>query len=371
MRAYVLTDAALTKQAGRFAWLAIDSENQKNSAFIGQFPIEAWPTFLVIDPETEKIVLKWYGSAKAEDLARLLDDGGRALEGGGDTAQAALARADRLNGEGKPAEAAGAYLQAIQAAGPNWSRRQRAVESLLMAWRAVDNPKECVRAALDLAPGLPRGRSFLSAVDSGLSCAMEGGKAEWAASAIAKLKPLGEEAVRLPDQLADDRAGIFNTLLDVYQEEKNAEAASKLATEFAAFLDNHEKMAPTAEARASLDTYRAMLAIRMKEPTRAIPALEASERDLPNDYNPPARLASLYSAMGRYDDALAANDRALAKVYGPRRIQVLSSRSSIYEKKGDKAAALASIEEAIKLASSQPKNDWQMALLKKQRDRLK
>jgi tetratricopeptide (TPR) repeat protein len=371
MRAYVLTDVALTKQAGRFAWLAIDSEKQKNSAFVERFPADALPMFLVIDAKTDKVVLKWYGSATVDQLARLLDDGARAWKGGEEASEAALARADRLNGEGKTIEAARAYLEAIQSGGPKWPGRERAVESLLMAWQLAGNPEECARAALDIAPGLPRGRSFLSAVDSGLSCAMAGGKAEWAASALSKLKPLAEEAVRLPDQLADDRAGIYNTLLDVYQEEKNGEAATRLTVEFAAFLDNHEKTAPNAEARASLDGFRTLLAIRMEQPKRAIPALQASERDLPNDYNPPARLANLYRAMGRYDEALAANDRALAKVYGPRRIQVLSSRSSIYEKKGDKAAARAAIQEAIKLASSQPKYEQQLTSLKKQLDRLK
>jgi len=65
MRAYVLTDAALTKQAGRFAWLTIDSEKSKNTAFVEKFPVDAWPMFLVIDPKTEKALLKWSGSATA------------------------------------------------------------------------------------------------------------------------------------------------------------------------------------------------------------------------------------------------------------------------------------------------------------------
>jgi hypothetical protein len=102
MRAYVLTDAALTKQAGRFAWLTIDSEKSKNTAFVEKFPVDALPMFLVIDPKTEKALLKWTGSATAPQLGRLLDDGERAFKGGGNGPDAALARADRLNGEGKP-----------------------------------------------------------------------------------------------------------------------------------------------------------------------------------------------------------------------------------------------------------------------------
>ena len=370
MRAYVLTDAALTKQAGRFAWLTIDSEKSKNTAFVEKFPVDAWPMFLVIDPKTEKALLKWNGSATAPQLGRLLDDGERAFKGGGNGPEAALARADRLNGEGKPAEAARAYRETIQAAGSKWPGRERAAESLVMTWQLAENPEECARAAVEMAPTLPLGPSFLNIVGSGLDCAMDDEKAEWAVRAIAKLKPLAEEAVRLPDQLADDRAGLYDTLLGVYTEQKDDAAATKLIAEFAAFLDNHEKTAPNVEARASLDSYRTSLAIRMKDPAWAIPSLQATERDLPNDYNPPARLASLYAEMERYDEALAASDRALAKVYGPRRIQVFSTRASIYEKKGDKAAARATLADAIKLASSQPKDERQLAALKKQLDRL-
>ena len=43
----------------------------------------------------------------------------------------------------------------------------------------------------------------------------------------------------------------------------------------------------------------------------AVPALEQSERELPGDDNPPVRLAMLYLAAGRLDEALKANDRAL------------------------------------------------------------
>ena len=50
MRATVLRDPALVKMAGRFVWLDIDTEKEGNAGFLEKFPIEVWPTFLVIDP---------------------------------------------------------------------------------------------------------------------------------------------------------------------------------------------------------------------------------------------------------------------------------------------------------------------------------
>jgi hypothetical protein len=57
--------------------------------------------------------------------------------------------------------------------------------------------------------------------------------------------------------------------------------------------------------------------------------LEQSERDFPDDYNPPARLARVYLGLGRLDDALAAVRRAESKAYGPRTLRVLSTEADI------------------------------------------
>jgi tetratricopeptide (TPR) repeat protein len=83
-------------------------------------------------------------------------------------------------------------------------------------------------------------------------------------------------------------------------------------------------------------------------------AIQESERELPDDYNPPARLALVLREMGRYDEALAASDRALAKVYGPRKLTILDARATILEKKGDRAGAKAALEEALTFAATLP-----------------
>jgi tetratricopeptide (TPR) repeat protein len=82
--------------------------------------------------------------------------------------------------------------------------------------------------------------------------------------------------------------------------------------------------------------------------------LEQSERDFPNDYNPPARLALIYNAMKEYDKALAASDRALKLAYGPRKLSVLSVRVDIFTGKGDTKAARETMVEAIAYAKALP-----------------
>jgi tetratricopeptide (TPR) repeat protein len=82
--------------------------------------------------------------------------------------------------------------------------------------------------------------------------------------------------------------------------------------------------------------------------------LQQSEKDLPGDYNPPARQAVAYLAMKKPDEALAASNRALPKVTGPRRVQVLRTRSDIFAAKGDAAAAREALEQALAYAESLP-----------------
>jgi predicted negative regulator of RcsB-dependent stress response len=58
--------------------------------------------------------------------------------------------------------------------------------------------------------------------------------------------------------------------------------------------------------------------------------------------------------MKRWDEALSASDRALAKAYGPRKLALLATRADIYAGKGDREAARKALEEAIAMAEALP-----------------
>src|SRR5438067_5501079 len=63
MQRYVFPDPGLRPVADQVVWLAIDSENPRNKEFVDKFPLDAWPTFLVINPKDERVVGMWIGSA--------------------------------------------------------------------------------------------------------------------------------------------------------------------------------------------------------------------------------------------------------------------------------------------------------------------
>ncbi len=371
MRAYVLPDARRAKQAGRFVWLSIDTENAKNAEFLARYPVDTWPTFLVLSPRDGKPLRKWLGSATAAQLDELLARAGEDLETRGHElgltarepgavqdarrAEEALARADRAYAEGRLEEGVVVYREALRLGGPGWPRRARAVESLVLAQAAASQLEACAITAQQEAPHLRRGPSFANVAGTGLSCAnIAPPDASWRAHALAALEPLARAAVALPDLLADDRAGLYEALVEARMARGDELGARRLAERWWSFLERERGRAASAEARASLDSWRVSAAMALGDPARALPALQASERELPRDYNPPARRAYLLRELGRLSDARAAAEQALAKAYGPRKLKLYQLATSILEKLGDRAALAVTLDEAVAFARDLP-----------------
>jgi tetratricopeptide (TPR) repeat protein len=354
MRATVLQDPALVKLAGRFVWLEIDTEKEGNAGFLESFPIEVWPTFLVIDPATRKPVLRWMGTATAADLATLLADGERAVKGAtGESADALLAQADRENGAGRTAEAISLWEKALEKGGAAWPRRARTLESLVVGLQASGQPRRCAEVAAAEAPGMARGQSFANVTSVGLSCALSADE-PGVKPLLAKLETLAVEAVKLEGVLADDRAGLHEVLVQAREKAGDEKGARARAEEEWKFLVAERAAGKTPEARTMLDSWIVGTALALHDPARAVPLLQESEKSAPKDYNPPYRLALLYLELKRPGDALAASDRAMALAYGPRKLRVLAQRATILEAKGDLAGARKALRDAIAFAGTLP-----------------
>lgn len=82
--------------------------------------------------------------------------------------------------------------------------------------------------------------------------------------------------------------------------------------------------------------------------------LAPSERDFPDDYNPPARLPTAYPAMKEYEKALAASEPALTRAYGPRNLSIYNRRADIYVALADPNAAKKTLEETLQYARKLP-----------------
>ncbi len=363
MRAYVFPDKALAKRAGQFAWLSIDIDNPKNTRFNEKFPVEGVPTILIIDPRTEKPVLSWYGTVTVTQLQKLLEDGlaaGKPRAAG--SPEALLSHADELNVSGQSAEAAAAYMAAIKAGGPKWSRFTRAAESMMLTYELTGDYVNGVKAAMEIAPQLPRDQSFVNVMRIGIACSavekrtIVDGHLRFTPDPahLGVIQPLAEEALKVPGGFADDKAAIYQTLIMIARNANDDALVKKRAAEMWEFLQRQAQSAPSPEGRAALDGARISAANFLNNLSMVVPLLEQSERELPDDYNASQRVASVYMQLKRVDDALAAYKRALPKAEGTYRVSILLSCANICESKGDRTGARNTLEQALQAAEELP-----------------
>ncbi|HVE81381.1 MAG TPA: tetratricopeptide repeat protein [Myxococcales bacterium] len=357
MRANVFTDAALKRHAGRFVWLSMNTERADAAPFLDKFPVEGWPTLFVIDPGAEKVALKWPGSATVPQLVRLLDDGERAVKGGGQGLEAKLTALDRAFGQGNNEEAARIGSE-LAAAPPDWPGRPRAVELWLSALSSLKQWDTCASAASAELDRLARGAPYADVTGMGLSCAQELPKdAAGRADRIDKLEKTAEQILEKRDiaMAGDDYSGLFLTVVGSHEARGDADGQKAWTQKWARYLEEAAAKASSPEARAVYDSHRMTAYGMLKQPEKSLPMLQASEKALPDDFNPPARLAAVYRDLGRYDEALAASERALARAQGPRRLRILSTKADILQKKGDVPSARKTLDDALAFAAALPK----------------
>lgn len=358
MKAYVFTDASLERYAGRFVWLSINTEDAKNAAFLKRYPIPALPTIVVLDPSRDAVALRYVGGASVAQVRKLLDEAeSTVLARRQSRADSLLTKADRLASEGNQSDAVQLYIDAISLAPRSWKKLGRASEALIYALSMTGDQARCAARALQLYPRVKGTPAAANVAATGLGCAIaldkEHAKRRQLINALesATIEVFEDKKVVISD---DDRSGLYMALIDARDAAGDDEEMIRLKHEWAAFLEGAAARATTPDQRTVYDSHRLSAYLDLGMPQKAVPMLEQSERDFPDDYNPPARLAMAYKDLKDYDKALAASDRALAKVYGPRKVSVLSVRADIYVAKGDLIAAKETIRAAIEAAKALP-----------------
>ena len=358
MRSYVFPDTALRPFASRFVWLAIDTERDENAPLVAHLAVKSLPTLYVIDSATEQPVLAWPGSLTATELVALLDDAEAAAKHGdaGGEASAALLRGHKATAAGKLDEAIADYRAALAAAPSGWPRRAQTVDALVTGLSNDRQLAGCLVTAADEAPKMPPGTALTDVLRQAIGCADSLPKDAAENARLGDVVTVGERVAADLSQpiLADDRSDLYDYLLSALRKLGRADEAERLAKAWAAFLEDQAAHALTPAARAVFDAHRVLAYVALHQPERAVPMLQQSERDFPQDYNPPARLGTAYLAMKRYDDALVAVQRALGRAYGPRKLRLWSLEADVYEARGDRRGARTALEEAVAFAKTLP-----------------
>ena len=322
MRSYVFPDPALRRFSNRFVWLSLDTERDGNAQVVAKLGPRVLPTLYVIDSTNERLLTAWPGSLTAVELAGMLDE-------------------------------------ALGTAPDGKLKHALDVDVAVTHLHDTKDAARCTSMASDEAPRLPPGTALADVLRAGMDCADDLPPKAPERAKLAGLVTLGDKVAADLTQpiLADDRSDLWDYVVAGYRtlgEKEHAADVKRVATAWAAFLEDQASRATTPAARAVFDAHRLLAYKALGAPERAVPMLQQSAHDFPGDYNPPARLASAYLAMKRYDDALGAIQRALGLAYGPRKLLLYSTEADVYEGKGDHAGSRQSLSDAIAFAKTLP-----------------
>ena len=360
MKEQVFTRPAFTAFEKDVVFASIDTEKAKSDAFLKKYPVEVWPTLMFIDPVKETVVLKWLGSADELQMQGLLE----AARGG----TGVIREADEALGQGNNGVAAEKYKAAFDAG----DVKTRTVLAMLSAMSMAKQSEACARTTVEQLPLFTNAQERVGAITWGLGCALELPEGKQKTALLDTLVREGTKALPLEGVLPDDTSGLYEVLVSEREAAKDEAAVEKLGAQWLAFLDAQAAKAPNAAGRAVFDPHRVGAALASKQPAKMVEPLLQSEKDFPKDYNPSARLAVIYRALGRFDEAQAAIERALTKCKeGPRKLRLFETKASILDRKGDSAGKKKTIEEAVKYAKKLPKTQVSAARIESLEAQLK
>ena len=154
---------------------------------------------------------------------------------------------------------------------------------------------------------------------------------------------------------ADDRSDALANLSEMLDVAGKHGEAVAVMRERAQVLEKAAAAAPDVTMAATFDAHRTDTYLYLKTPQKAEQLLAQREKEMADDYNPPARLARVYLEEKKLPDAEAAVERALAKMdRGQRRIGVLGLKAKILKAEGKPVASV--LREQLEVLRALPAN---------------
>ena len=381
MKHTTLIDPDLRPFADRFVWLAIDTERAVNAPTLGKYKIAAWPTFLVISPFEESVQARHLGSASVEQFIAFLQVG----ESGHRAAMAEQEQLDPHGPEGlarrgdraaladDPATAAQAYSAALDAAPADWPRRPDILAARIGALYAAKEYGACVDLAIDSAAGLIHGISAGVGLSYAGACADRLSEDDPRRAALSRLA-LGQLArfVDAPGAslTVDDRSDILMLQREYFDRLGDTEAARRTAQRQRVMLDRAAADAATPYEASTYNWPRAEVYVYLGLGAELIPALEASAKALPEEADPPYRLAWVHYQLKQYEQSLMAAERALALAYGPRKAGIQGMLARLHHAMGNRQAERKAREAQLALLQALPSGQRDFAAEKQVREAL-
>src|SRR4051812_21151802 len=341
MQRFVLADPGMKPVGDAVVWTSLETERDQNRAAVEKFPVDAWPTFLIVDPDSEAVLGRFLGSGTVQDMRAFVQDGVRAYREKGkpaDPAWAAQRDGDAARGRGDLGATAAAYGRAVELSKPDDPQRPERLNVYLSALRRTKDFRTCVQTGLREARNTPDSAVGVDFQSYAFDCAQNLPKGDPDAARMHELAMArAREILEKPDAplAADDRSDALANLsemLDVAGRHPEALAAMQQRAEV---LEKAAAAAPDPTLASTFDPHRVDTYLYLKQPEKAEQLLTQREKEMPHDYNPPARLARVLFEEKKLPEAHAAVDRALAKMdRGQRRGGILRLEAKILPAQG-------------------------------------
>jgi tetratricopeptide (TPR) repeat protein len=355
MQHYVFVDPSLKPLEKRVVFLAIDTEREQNAKFLERYAVNVWPTLFVIEPVSGKVAGYWPGAASLPELRGFLDDSLEVIDALGraglpaESPLALLVEAKAGAAAGDPKKAAQYYERALERAPADWPRRSEALYGAIQSYARSGNAEKCVALGLRHAREVTGAALPVDFVSTMFDCSKgirePKRQREVRLAALERLREL--TANPPPEASVDDRSDALDKLSGVLAVLGDPRGAREAQERRLALMEAAAGSAKTPEAAATHDYGRANAYVALGRPDDAVRMLEERERQLPEAYDPPGRLARLLARLKRWEPALLAVDRALKNAYGPRRLGYLELKADIQHALGDRRGEVKTLEELV------------------------
>lgn len=345
MKRTVMEDPGLRPVADAVVWASIETEAPRNKAVVDQFPLDVWPTFLIVNPDDESVLGRWLGAASVNDFRAFVQEGVAAYRGRKGAPKSPAAAAQRLGDEarlkGKLDESAHAYAKALaltRAEDPARPERLVLYINALRKLHTAESARSCVELALAELGNTGDTAITTDFLSFAATCASELPKEHPDALRLRAMS-ISRLSVMLakPDAplSVDDRSDAYANLIELLDEAKLHGDAMKFARKRAELLEEAAAKAPNPTVASTWDPHRTDTYLYLGEPQKAEQMLAQREKQMPGDYNAPARLARVLLEENKLGEAEAAVDRALGEMpRGNRSIAILGLKARILKAHG-------------------------------------
>jgi len=380
MKQGVLRDPALRRFTEHVVFLALDSDRPESAGFLGEHAVRAWPSFFVLRPSAvtaddaappSRVLGLIAGAASTDEMVALLDD---SLSLSTHPGESLLAIASAATASRNHAGAAQAYQRYVE--GGATSRRSDALLGWLRALHAGGQFHACVDLGIARADDVTGAAApadftyYLRACAKQLSSLeKDEPKVDQARQiAVRRLRSLTEAPPK--GASPDDRADALAQLADALRELSDPNGARRADEARLSLMNEAAAAASDAAGRAIYDYQRAGAYLALGRGNEAVLMLREREREMPEAYEPPARLAWVLTTVGRHEEARGAIERALSRSYGPRRMRYLAMKADILGTLGDERGQLEVLREVVDGHEALPAGQRNEGKLERARRRL-